>query len=414
MNVYAQIILVTLFLEYALTIVGNFLNLRALRSEPPREFADVYDADAYRKSQEYTRATTRFQFRASTVDLAALLLFWWAGGFQFIDVHLRGFGLSTVTTGLAYIAVLSLAKMLLDLPFNLWSTFVIEERFGFNRTDAGTWVKDRVKGILVSILFGLPLLGAILLLFVLAGEKAWLYCWILSAVFTIAVQFIFPTWILPLFNRWEPLADGDLRDALSSYAQSVGFALTGIFVIDGSRRSSRANAFFTGLGRNKRIALFDTLIERQSTSELVAVLAHEVGHYKRKHIFKGMILNIVHSGIMFYLLGLVLQHQGLYDAFFIEQRSVYTGLVLFGLLYTPVELLLGLFFTALSRKHEFEADRYAAETIPEPQAMISALKKLSADNLMNLTPHPFYVALTQSHPPVLQRIRALKSVIAEG
>ena len=414
MNLYALIILVTLALEYTLTILGNVLNLRALRGDLPSEFADVYDADAYRKSQEYTRVTTRFKLLASSFDLIVLLVFWWAGGFNMVDVWLRGFGLSTLITGLLYIAVLGFAKILLDLPFDLWSTFVIEERFGFNRTDANTWVRDRVKGVLITIVFGMPLLVAILLFFGLAGEYAWFYCWVLSALFTLAVQFIFPTLILPLFNRWEPLGEGELREALSQYAQSVGFALTGIFVIDGSRRSNRANAFFTGLGRNKRIALFDTLIHQQSISELVAVLAHEIGHYKRRHIFKGLLLNIAHTGIMFYLLGIVLHHTGLYDAFFMEERSIYSGLVFFGLLYAPVELLLGLFFTALSRRHEFEADQYAAETIPDPRAMITALKKLSADNLMNLTPHPFYVALTSSHPPVLQRIRALRGLIAEA
>jgi STE24 endopeptidase len=250
-------------------------------------------------------------------------------------------------------------------------------------------------------------LSAVLLFFEKAGAAAWIYCWIVSSVFVLVLQLVFPTWILPLFNRFDPLPDGDLRDAISRYASSVGFALAGVFLMDGSKRSSRGNAFFTGIGKNRRIALFDTLVEKHTVPELVAVLAHEIGHYEKKHILRHLVLSVLHSGVMFYLLSIFLSHEGLFAAFYMEESSIYSGLLFFGLLYAPIELVLQVFLFHRMRLDEFEADRFAAETA-EPEAMVSALKKLSADNLSNLTPHPFYVFLNDSHPPVLRRIEAIR------
>ena len=344
----------------------------------------------------------------STFDLAVLLAFWGLGGFDLLDQWLRGFELHPLLTGLLFIGILALAKGAVDLPFAVYSTFVIEERFGFNRTTPRTFVLDVVKTLALSVVIGVPLLALVLTLLERLGDSAWLVCWLAFSGITLALQLIFPVWILPLFLKFTPLEEGELRDALSAYARKVGFALQGIFVIDGSRRTTRTNAFFTGLGRNKRVALFDTLVERHSVPELTAVLAHEVGHYEKKHIVKGLVLSIVHSGVMFYLLQVFLSHQGLFDAFGMEQSSIYAGLVFFGLLYAPVELLLSLLLNIQSRKHEFEADRFAVDTIDEPEAMATALEKLSADNLTNLTPHPFYVFLNHSHPPLLARITAIR------
>ena len=338
-----------------------------------------------------------------------LLVFWSAGGFARLDLWLRGFELHPLLTGLLYLGFLGLARAILSLPFAVYSTFVIEERFGFNRTSARTFVFDLLKGLALAVVIGGPVLALVLTFFEHLGSSAWLVCWLAFTVFTVVLQMIFPVWILPLFLKFTPLGDGELRENLSAYARKVGFTLQGIFVIDGSRRSSRTNAFFTGLGRNKRIALFDTLIDKHTVPEMIAVLAHEVGHYKKKHIVKGMLLSVVHSGVMFYLLSIFLSHPGLFDAFDMEQASVYSGLVFFGLLYAPVELLLLLFVNYQSRKHEFEADRFAVETLEEPAAMATALEKLAADNLSNLTPHPFYVFLNYSHPPVLERAAAIRA-----
>ncbi|MFC1477545.1 M48 family metallopeptidase, partial [candidate division KSB1 bacterium] len=236
-----------------------------------------------------------------------------------------------------------------------------------------------------------------------------LYCWIVSIVFILFVQYIAPTWIMPLFNKFTPIEDGELKDKILDYARSVRFSLKGVFIMDGSKRSSKSNAFFTGFGKNKRIALFDTLIEKHTVQELVSVLAHEIGHYKKKHILKGMAISIVHMGIMFYLISIFLTHDGLFEAFYVEQ-AVYTGLIFFGMLFAPIEMVLGILMNILSRKHEYEADGFAADTTGTPFALVDALKKLSVHNLSNLTPHPFYVFLNYSHPPVLQRIRVLKEI----
>lgn len=413
MNLYAVVILATLAVDYLLSLVADLLNLKALDPKLPAEFADVYDADSYRRSQDYTRVATRFGFVTSTFDLAVLLIFWFAGGFNRLDLWLRGFELGPLSTGLLFFGILGVAKGILGLPASIYSTFVIEERFGFNRTAPKTFVLDLIKGLALAIAIGGPILALVLLFFERLGASAWLYCWLAVAAFTLVLQLIFPVWILPLFLKFTPLEEGELRDKLSAYARSVGFALQGIFVIDGSRRSSRTNAFFTGFGSAKRIALFDTLIDKHTSDEIVAVLAHEVGHYKKKHIVKGLVLSIAHSGVVFYLLSVFLSHRGLFDAFFMEQSSIYAGLVFFGLLYAPVELLLSLFLNHWMRKHEFEADRYAADTLDHSEAMTSALKKLSADNLANLTPHPFYVRLNHSHPPILERVSAIHAREAE-
>lgn len=407
MNLYATIILVTLLLDFLVGATAELLNLRALQKSVPEEFREVYPADAYAKSQEYTRTRTRFGLLTSTVDLAVFLAFWQLGGFAWLDDRLRQLDQGPVVTGLLFIAALVLGKGLIDLPFGIYSTFVLEERYGFNRTTPRTYVIDMVKGLILGVVLGGPLLALILFFFQRAGDLAWLYCWLFTSAFMLTVNFIFPTWILPLFNKLEPLEEGDLRSALASYARSVSFELEDIFVMDGSRRSSRGNAFFTGFGRQKRIALFDTLVAQQSTPELVAVLAHEVGHYKRRHIIKSLFLGLAHSGIVFFLLSIFLEHRGLFDAFYMQETSIYAGLVFFGLLYSPIEWVLSLFLHSQERKHEFEADAFAGQTA-SAEAMISALKKLSADNLSNLTPHPFYVFLRYSHPPVLQRIARLR------
>ena len=411
MNLYALVILGTLLFSYALNLITELLNLRALRDELPKEFRDVYDADVYKKSQQYTRVRTKFGLVTSTFGLVVTLAFWFSGGFNYLDRLVRSWEWPMIPTGLAYIGILLLGRALLSLPFSIYATFVIEERFGFNKTTPRTFVTDLLKGLALAVVLGGPLLAGILAFFQYAGSLAWLYCWLATTAFMLFVQFIAPTWIMPLFNKFTPLEDGELRQAILAYADRVKFPIKNLFVMDGSRRSTKSNAFFTGFGKNKRIALFDTLIAKHTVRELVAVLAHEIGHYKKKHILKGLVIGILHTGVMFYLLSIFVSHQGLFEAFYLEQPSVYAGLIFFGMLYAPIELILSIFMQMFSRKNEYEADRFAAETTGDPDAMVEALKKLSRDNLANLTPHPLYVFLNYSHPPVLQRIRAIRQAV---
>ena len=410
MNSYALIIISMIVLSYALDLFADLLNLRALTPELPKEFKGVYDAEKYRQSQEYTRINTRFGFITSTFNLLVSLIFWFAGGFNYLDQIIRSWGQHPLVNGLLYIAILMLLKTLISLPFSIYDTFVIEERFGFNKTTPKVFITDFLKSLALSILIGGPLLAGVLAFFQYAGSLAWLYCWLALTIVTIFLQFIAPTWIMPLFNKFTPLEDGELRSSILAYAHSVDFPLENLFVMDGSKRSTKSNAFFTGFGKHKRIALFDTLIEKHSVAELVGILAHEIGHYKKKHILQGMIISILHTGIMFFLLSIFLSHRGLFDAFYMEQMSIYTGLIFFGMLYTPLEVILSIFMQLFSRKNEYEADRFAVETTKDSNPFVNALKGLSVHNLANLTPHPFYVFLNYSHPPVLERIRAIKRI----
>jgi STE24 endopeptidase len=407
-NPFFLIILVALVLDFVLRLMASLLNLKALKLELPPTLEGVYNPEDYRNSQEYTRESTRFDLVASTFQLLLLLSFWFAGGFNYLDQIVRAWGFVPIVSGLLYISILLVAYSLLTLPFSVYATFVIEERFGFNRTTPRTFLMDRVKGLALATLLGAPLLAGVLSFFEYSGPYAWLYCWLIITIFSLVMQFVAPTWIMPLFNKFTPLEPGKLKEAILNYARSVKFPIKNVFVMDGSKRSSKSNAFFTGFGRNKRIALFDTLIEKNTVPELVAVLAHEIGHHKRKHVLQGVIISILHTGVLFFLLSVFLGSPGLYQAFYVEQQSIYAGLLFFGLLYTPIELLLSIVMQMLSRKNEYQADRFAAETIDEPQSLVDALKKLSASNLSNLAPHPFYVFLNYSHPPLLQRMRAIQ------
>lgn len=408
LNWFACIILGALGGNFLLSTWADLLNLKALSPELPAGFAGIYQAEEYARSQRYTRAKTRFGLVTASIDLVVLLVFWGLGGFNWLDLLLRGLGRGEVLTGLLYLGLLFFAKSLVSIPFSVYSTFVLEERYGFNRTTPRTFVLDLVKGLVLAVVLGGPLLGALLFFFEWAGPTAWLYGWGLTASFVVIMQFIAPTLIMPMFNKFTPIADGELKERIMAYARSVGFALENVFVIDGSKRSSKSNAFFTGFGKHKRIALFDTLIARHGVAELVSVLAHEIGHYQKKHILQGLAISVIHSGLMFYLLSLALGSDGLFAAFGMAHRSVYAGLIFFGLLLTPVEMVLSTLMNKLSRHNEFEADRFAVETLGGGDDLILALQKLSIHNLANLTPHPFYVVLHYSHPPLLARMAAIR------
>ena len=412
-NIYMAVILIALLLNFILEFTADILNIGALKQVLPEEFRGIYHQDEYARSQEYTRVRTRFGLISSGFDLVILLGFWFAGGFNVLDLAVRDLGFSPLVTGLIYVGALILLRTLLSLPFNIYATFVIEERFGFNKTTVRTFILDLVKGILLTAVLGGAILAAVLIIFDKCGPLAWLYCWFAVSLFILFLQFIAPTWLMPLFNKFVPLSDGELKERIIQYAQSVGFHLEKIFVMDGSRRSGKSNAFFTGFGRHKRIALYDTLIAKHSVPELEAILAHEIGHYKKKHILQGLVLSILHMGVMLFLLSIFVSHKGLFDAFFMGHASVYSGLIFFGLLLAPMEMVLAVLLHSLSRKNEYQADRFAVETIADPVQMVTALKNLARDNLANLTPHPFHVFLHYSHPPVLKRIGAIRQHIAD-
>jgi STE24 endopeptidase len=407
MNFIAIIILCTIGVDFILNLTADRLNLKHLRSELPRVFEGVYDPERYRKSQQYLRATTQFGWITSTFNLCLILVFWFAEGFPLLDKWVRTFELGPVLSGLVYMGVLMLLKTALSLPFSVYATFVIEARFGFNKTTPQTYVMDLLKGLILALLLGTPLLAAILAFFQYAGPHAWWYCWIGVTLYMLVVQFVAPTWIMPLFNKFTPLEEGELKSTILSYANSIDFPLENVYQMDGSRRSTKSNAFFTGFGKHKRIVLFDTLIMQHSVNELVAVLAHEMGHYKKKHIRQSLILGILQTGLMLFLLSHFITYQGLFDAFYMSQQSIYAGMIFFAMLYAPIDFFVGILMQVLSRKNETVADRFAAETTKDPVSMVDALKKLSVHNLSNLTPHPFYVFLNYSHPPVLKRIQSL-------
>ncbi|MDX2446925.1 MAG: M48 family metallopeptidase [Desulfobacterales bacterium] len=407
LNIIAVIILAAIVFDVIINIVSDVLNLRMLQAHVPEPFQGVYDADKYRKSQDYLRVNSRFGWVSAVVNLMAVLLFWFQGGFPAMDNWVRSFGNGPVLTGLMYMGSLMILYALLSQPFSIYATFVIEERFGFNKTTWKTYSLDLLKGLVLAILLGTPLLAGILAFFEYAGSHAWIYCWTVVTLYMLVVQYIAPTWIMPIFNKFKPIEDGQLKSAILSYARSIQFPLKNVYVMDGSKRSSKSNAFFTGFGKNKRIVLFDTLINQHTVPELVAVLAHEMGHYKKKHILQGMLLGILQTGIMFYLLSFVISYQGLFDAFYMNHGSVYAGLIFFGMLFAPLDFFVGILMQIRSRSNEYQADRFSVETTRNPGAMIDALKKLSVQNLSNLLPHPFYVFLNYSHPPVLKRIEAI-------
>ncbi|MFT5464942.1 MAG: STE24 endopeptidase [Verrucomicrobiales bacterium] len=417
-NVYFIIIFAAVFVFYKLDLFSEMLNLKALKGTLPKEFDDVFDAEAYEKSQDYTRVRTTFGMVEASFGLVVFICFWLFGGFGFVNGLVTGWFDGPIVQGLAFCGLLLVGQQLLSLPFEIYSTFVIEERFGFNKTTPKTFVVDMIKGLVLGAIIGAPLLALILWIFG-AVAMAWLWAFILVAAFTLFLTYIAPTWIMPLFNKFEPLEDGELKDEINKMAEKCDFPLTELSVMDGSKRSAKSNAFFTGLGKNKKIALFDTLIEKHTTPELVAVLAHEIGHFKRKHILQSLVVGMLNLAFTFFLLSLFIGNGDLLAAFGIKGEGgavlagkdvpVYLSLIFFGMLFQPISKLTSIFMTMLSRKNEFEADAYAAEVTGNPDVMISALKKLSKDNLSNLTPHPFYVFLNYSHPPVLQRIEALRA-----
>ena len=409
MNIYLVVILAILIGNYILNLIVELLNLKALKNELPKEFKGFYDSDKYRKSQSYLKDNTGFKLIQSTILILITLGLILSGGFNFVDQMARSFDLGLVPTGLIFTGILFFFFQAVEMPFSIYHTFVIEEKYGFNRTKSKTFILDILKSWLLTMIIGGLLLSLIFWFFIKTGKLAWVFCWLGVSAFELFLLFIAPIVIMPLFNKFVPLEESELKQAIENYAQAQNFKLKGLFKMDGSRRSAKSNAFFTGFGKYRRIVLFDTLIKNHSVDELVSVLAHEMGHYKKKHILKMMILSVFANGLMFFILSFFINNPEIFAAFKMEHLSIHASLLFFSFFYTPINMVLSLGMSFLSRKHEYEADIHAASTYKKPEAFILALKKLSVDNLSNLTPHPLKVFISYSHPPVLDRIKALKT-----
>jgi len=411
-QVYLFLILSFLIGGYVLTLISAWATVKRLDPILPAEFEGWHDPKEYARSQSYTRAKTNVGILSEPFGLAVLLAFLLAGGFNGLDIWLRGFNLGELVTGLLFLLILALAGDLISLPFDIYATFVLEERFGFNRTTPRTFVMDKIKAWLLTVVIGGPIVAGVILFFGIVGPGGWLPAWGFLALAVLALQYLAPVLILPLFNKFTPLVNAELRTAIEDYSRANGIRVLGVFVMDGSRRSTKGNALFTGFGSKKRIALFDTLLERHPTREIMAVLAHEAGHLKRRHVPKLLALSLLKLGLLLFLMSFFVYSRDLHTAFGMEHVSVYSGLLFFIILYTPASLLLSVGLNALSRKFEFQADGFSARTTGDPEGLVEALKRLSLDNLSNLTPARISVWLSYSHPPVLERIAALRGKVA--
>ncbi|UZP66372.1 M48 family metallopeptidase [Desulfovibrio mangrovi] len=410
MNICLVLVLVFLLLAWGLEVVSSLLTIRRLDSDEaalPAEFRDVADEASYARSQAYTRANVRFDMVTETLGTVLLVIAIFIGAFNWLDVAAMKVTEHPILQGLVFFGLLALVNSAVSMPAAVYRTFVLEERFGFNRTTPALFIRDRIKGAFLAVCIGGPLLAGVLWFFAVLGDWAWLTAWLFTVAVMLLVQYVAPVLILPMFNKFTPLPEGSLRSAIEAYVRSAGFALSGLFVMDGSKRSGKGNAFFTGFGRKKRIALFDTLIDSMTEEEVVGVVAHEVGHCKLRHVHRMMFSGIIQTGVTFLLLSFVLGYGPMFDAFGMERMSTHAGIVFFGFLYAPVSLIMGLWANMRSRAYEFEADAFAAESTKKAEALASALKRLSLSNLSNLTPHPFAVFLHYSHPPVVERIRHL-------
>jgi len=408
-NIFYYIIIGALLFEYFLSTFSSILNMNSMSKEVPDGFQDFYDEDKYSKSQMYLKDKTRFGLLSSTFSLILILIVIHTGIFGTLDTFVREKASNPIISGLIFFGILFIINDILNLPFSLYSTFVIEEKYGFNKTTIQTFIIDKMKGYGLTIVLGSLIMVPVMYFFNTYGSNAWWIAWGLITAFIIAVQPLFVHVIAPMFNTFTPLKEGELRTEIESFAKKVNFPIGRIDVMDGSRRSAHSNAYFSGFGKSRRIALFDTLLEKHSTEEIVSVVAHEVGHYKKKHIVTGTALGILETGFMLFIFNFFITDIELFNVFGVTQTSAYCGLIFFGMLYSPVSILTSILTTAMSRKNEFEADAYALETTKKEKPLISMLKGLAASNLSHLTPHPLMVFLSYSHPPVSDRIKAVES-----
>jgi STE24 endopeptidase len=403
-----NIIVAIAVVSYTLDQLLDYINLKSLRSEIPDDIAEFYDRGRYLKSLDYHKELTQFSFVSAGFSFFLSLAMLLTGAFGWLDDILRAEISSPIVLAIVFFGILMLASDVLTLPFQLYSTFVIEEKYGFNKTTVRTFFTDKLKGYLLAAVIGSPLLGLLIYLIGALGPAFWIWFAFIAAAFIIFMNMFYTTLVLPIFNKLTPLPEGELKTAIQGFARRVDFPLDNILVIDGSKRSSKANAFFSGIGRKKKIVLYDTLIQKHTTQELVAVLAHEVGHYKKKHIIAGLFLSVVQVFLTLFILSLMVYNKNLSIALGGSHLSVHLNLIAFSILFAPISGITGLFMSMYSRRNEFEADAYARETF-SGAALAEALKKLSVDSLSNLYPHPLYVFFHYSHPPLLKRLEAINN-----
>lgn len=399
-------IIIILIFDHLLGEWLSYLNAKWYKKPVPKLLEDVYDSETYRKSQEYKEENNRFGMFSSWFTFLATLCFLIFDGFAIVDHWARMISSNEIMIALIFFGLLTLGSSLLGLPFSYYHTFVIEGKYGFNKTTKKLFFIDLLKSGLLSAILGGGILALIVWFYQLTNTNFWWYVWVLVSGFSLLMVFFYTKIIVPLFNTQKPLAEGSLKEKIYAYAQTVGFRLKNIFIIDGSKRSTKANAYFSGFGKTKQITLYDTLVNDLEEDEIVAVLAHEVGHYKRKHIIYNMMLSVLITGFTLYILSLTVGNAAFSQALGVSGHSFHVGLVAFALLYSPVSTLTGLLMNMLSRKFEYQADAYARNTF-QAEPLIESLKKLSRNNLSNLTPHPLYVFFNYSHPTLYQRIKRL-------
>ena len=392
--------------NFVFSAILDYINDKNWKNKIPNELKDFYDKEKYLKAKNYKKFRGKVSLISSILSTSLTLLILITGIYGYVSDYIYKMYSSSFLHSATFFLFFYLINMVISIPISYYSTFVVEEKFGFNKTSLKTFLMDMIKGTFISIIIGGLLLGTALFLYDYFSEGFWIWLWLGLSLFTIFMSMFYTTLIVPIFNKLSPLEDGNLKDKIQNYSKEIGYSLKNIFIIDGSKRSSKANAYFSGLGPKKTIALFDTLVEKHSEEELVAVLAHEVGHYKKNHIKQGMFISIIQIGLMCYLFELCTKLPEITTALGAEYGAFHLGLIGFSLLFSPIGLILGIFGNIISRKNEFEADDYAKKTY-DGESLKLALKKLSVDSLSNLHPHPLYVFIHYSHPPLLERLKAL-------
>lgn len=402
------IIVFILVADFGLERFLSYLNIQNSKKTLPPELSDIYDTEKYQKQQEYFRTNSKFGMISGTFSFLVTLSMYAFGGFGWLDGMLNSYIENDILMSLAFFGVIFLASDLIGIPFEWYDTFVIEQKFGFNKVTPRIFILDKLKSWLISALLGAGLLSLIMWIYSLTPDYFWLFGWSAVTVFGLFMGLFYSELIVPLFNKQTPLEEGALRTAIEKFAAKAGFKLKNIFVIDGSKRSTKANAYFTGFGPKKRIVLYDTLMDKLTTDEIVSVLAHEIGHNKHKHTIKNMVLSFTTTLVLFYLLGIFLHSDSLAQALGGSKANFHLNVLAFGILYSPISLVLDLITNVLSRKYEYQADTFTANHGLGSE-LLSGLKKLSSTSLSNLMPHPAYVFFHYSHPTLYQRIKNIKT-----
>ena len=405
-EIILNIFIVLVIFNFLFTTVLEHLNDKNWKDEIPNDLKDFYDSKSYLKAKNYKIERGRLSSLSSLISFMFTLAMLYFLGFGLLSDFSVSFSESVIVQSSIFFFIIYLFNFILGIPFSYYSTFVIEEKYGFNKTDLKTFILDKIKGLLISCIIIIGLISLALFIIESFSSGFWLWLWLGLSLIMILLNMFYADLIVPIFNKLTPLENGDLRTKIEAYSKKVGYSLKNIFVIDGSKRSSKANAFFSGLGPRKTIALYDTLIEKHSDEELVSVLAHEVGHYKKKHVLLSMLITICQLGIMCYLFEMCISFDIIANSLGSSSMNFHIGIIAFSFLYSPIGLIIGILMNILSRKNEFEADEYAKLTY-DGNALSLALKKLSVDSLSNLYPHPLYVFVHYSHPPLIKRLNAL-------